>query len=164
MQCERCKKNVATVHLTEIVKDEKSEKHLCEQCAKEEGYTIKTHVSLQDLLTAFISAHGEAEDMAGTTCPDCGITYVDFRNEGRFGCPSDYDVFREALDPLLEKVHGGMEHTGKLPTHAGESQLKQRQMMTLRRQLREAVGQEDYEEAARLRDLIQEMEASDGTG
>ena len=164
MQCERCKKNVATVHLTEIIKNEKSEKHLCEQCAKEEGYTIKTHVSLQDLLTAFISAHGEAEDMAGITCPDCGMTYVDFRNEGRFGCPTDYDVFREVLDPLLEKVHGGMEHTGKLPTHASQSQRKQRQMMALRRLLREAVDREDYEEAARLRDQIKEMETSDETG
>ena len=64
MQCERCKNNVATVHLTEIVKSQKTEKHLCEQCAKEEGYTIKTHVSLQDLLTAFISAHDDAEEMA----------------------------------------------------------------------------------------------------
>ena len=163
MQCERCQKNVATVHLTEIVKNEKLEKHLCEECAKEEGYTIKTHVSLQDLLTAFISAHGEADDMAGATCPDCGLSYMDFRNEGRFGCPNDYEVFREALDPLLEKVHGGIEHAGKLPSHAGESQRKQRQLMTLRRQLRDAVEREKYEEAAKLRDQIKEMETADGS-
>ena len=162
MQCERCKKNVATVHLTEIVKSQKTEKHLCEQCAKDEGYTIKTHVSLQDLLTAFISAHGEAEDMAGTTCPDCGMTYVDFRSEGRLGCPNDYEIFREALDPLLEKVHGRVEHMGKLPSRAGESQRKQRELMALRRKLRLAVDQENYEEAAKLRDQIKKMEDADG--
>jgi protein arginine kinase activator len=162
MQCERCHKNIATVHLTEIVKSQKSEKHLCENCAKEEGYTIKTHVSLQDLLTAFISAHGEAEEMAGTTCPDCGMTYVDFRNEGRLGCPNDYEVFHEALDPLLEKVHGRVEHLGKLPSRAGQSQHKQHELMSLRRKLRTAVDQENYEEAAKLRDQIKTMEDADG--
>ena len=163
MQCQRCNNNVASVHLTEIIKGEKMEKHLCEQCAKEEGYTIKTHVSLQDLLSAFISAHGEASDMAETTCPDCGMSYVDFRNEGRLGCPNDYEIFREALDPLMEKVHGTVEHTGKVPSRAGESQRKQRDLMSLRRQLRTAVEREDYEEAARLRDLIKEKEKTDGT-
>ena len=162
MICERCKKNVATVHLTEIVKNEKQERHLCEQCSKEEGYTIKTHVSLQDLLTAFISAHGDAADVANTSCPDCGLTYIDFRNEGRLGCPNDYEVFREAMDPLLEKVHGRAEHVGKLPSQAGESQKRQRNLMTMRRQLREAVEKEDYEEAARLRDLIKEGESGHG--
>lgn len=163
MQCERCHKNIASVHLTEIIKGEKIEKHLCEQCAKEEGYTIKTHVSLQDLLSAFISAHGEASDMAETTCPDCGMSYGDFRNEGRLGCPNDYEIFREALDPLMEKVHGAVEHTGKVPSRAGESQRKQRDLMTMRRAMRAAVEREDYEEAARLRDLIKEKEKIDGT-
>ena len=163
MQCERCKNNVATVHLTEIVKSQKTEKHLCEQCAKDEGYTIKTHVSLQDLLTAFISAHDDAEEMAGVKCPDCGMTYVDFRSEGRLGCPNDYEVFREALDPLLEKIHGKVEHSGKLPSRAGESQRKQRDLMALRRQLRDAVDKEDYEAAARLRDEIKTMENIDGS-
>jgi len=163
MICERCKKNVATVHLTEIVKNQKIEKHLCEQCAKDEGYTIKTHVSLQDLLTAFISAHSDVAELADTACPDCNISYAEFRSEGRLGCPNDYEVFREALDPLLEKVHGTVEHTGKLPMRAGESQKKQRDLMTLRRQLRQAVEHEDYEEAARLRDLIKEKETADGT-
>jgi protein arginine kinase activator len=163
MLCERCSKNVATVHLTEIVKNQKTEKHLCEQCAKEEGYTIKTHVSLQDLLTAFISAHSDATELAEVSCPDCGMGYVDFRNEGRLGCPNDYEVFREALDPLLEKVHGHLEHMGKLPSRAGESQRKQRDLMTLRRRLHKAVEREDYEEAAKLRDLIKEKETADGT-
>lgn len=163
MLCERCNKNPATVHLTEIEKSQKIEKHLCEQCAKEEGYTIKSHVSLQDLLSAFVSAHSEAGEMAESSCPDCGMTYVDFRNEGRLGCPNDYSVFAEALEPLLEKVHGKVEHTGKLPSRAGESQRKQRDLMMLRRKLRMAVDREDYEEAARLRDKIKDKEESDGT-
>lgn len=163
MQCERCQKNVATVHLTEIVKGQKTEKHLCEECSKEEGYTIKSHVSLQDLLTAFISAHNDATDLADVSCPDCGMTYLDFRNEGRLGCPNDYEVFREALDPLLEKVHGTTEHSGKLPSRAGESQKLQRDLMDLRRRLRLAVEREAYEEAAQLRDEIKDKEAADAT-
>lgn len=162
MICERCKKNVATVHLTEIVKNQKIEKHLCEECSREEGYTIKAHVNLQDLLTAFISAHSDAASLADTSCPDCGFTYADFRSEGRLGCPNDYEAFKEALDPLLEKVHGRVEHAGKVPSHAGESQKRQRDLMSMRRRLRDAVEREDYEEAAKLRDLIKEKETEDG--
>jgi len=162
MLCERCKKNVATVHLTEINKGEKIERHLCEQCSKDEGYTIKSHVSLQDLLTAFISAHGDAGALAEKSCSDCGLTYLDFRNEGRLGCPNDYEVFREALDPLLERIHGSLEHTGKFPTKVGESERRQRDLMDLRRRLRQAVEREDYEQAAKLRDLLKEKEGPDG--
>jgi len=162
MLCERCKKNVATVHLTEINKGEKTEKHLCEQCSREEGYTIKSHASLQELLSAFISAHTDVAELAGKSCSDCGLTYAEFRNEGRLGCPNDYEVFREALDPLLERVQGSLEHGGKCPSRVEESQRRQRDMMSLRRQLREAVEKEKYEEAARLRDLIKDKEGPDG--
>ena len=160
-KCDKCDKP-AVVHTTDIIGGQKIEKHLCEHCSKDEGYTIKQHASLQDLLAAFISAHGDAGALADTSCPDCGMTYLDFRNEGRLGCPNDYEVFREALDPLLERVHGSLEHTGKFPTKVGESERRQRDMMDLRRRLRDAVEREKYEEAAKLRDLIKQKEGPDG--
>jgi protein arginine kinase activator len=95
---------------------------------------------------------------ANLTCPDCGITYAEFRNQGRLGCPHDYEVFAEPLAEVLEKVHGATEHLGKLPHRAGADLTEQRQLMQLRRQLQEAVENEKYEEAARLRDLIKNKE------
>ncbi len=159
MLCQRCKKQPATVHLTEIVNNEKRERHLCEDCAREEGVAIKTQINLQDVLSGMLEAHQAAGEDAGLTCPDCGMTYGEFRNQGRLGCPNDYEAFADPLREVLEKVHGATEHTGKMPHRAGGDPRAQRELMQLRRSLQEAVQREAYEEAARLRDLIQEKES-----
>ncbi len=160
MLCQRCKKQPATIHLTEILQNEKRERHLCEDCAKEEGVAIKAQINLQDVLSGMVEAHQSASSEANLTCPDCGITYAEFRNGGRLGCPHDYDVFAEPLREVLEKVHGATEHLGKLPHRAGSDMTSQRELMQLRRQLQEAVETEQYEEAARLRDLIRHKESA----
>ena len=159
MQCQRCNKQPATIHLTEIVQNEKHERHLCEECAREEGIAIKANINLQDILSGMVQAHETAGKEANLTCPDCGITYAEFRNQGRLGCPHDYEVFAEPLAEVLERVHGAAEHRGKWPNQVGADLANQRQMMQLRRQLQEAVEGEQYEEAARLRDLIKAKEA-----
>jgi protein arginine kinase activator len=161
--CQRCKKVQATVHLTEILQNEKRERHLCEDCAKEEGVAIKAQVNLQDILSGMLEAHQTVGKEANLTCPDCGITYAEFRNQGRLGCPNDYEVFGEPLKEVMEKVHGGLEHLGKVPRRAGADITSQRQILQLRRQLQEAVESEKYEEAARLRDLIKSKETSGET-
>ena len=161
MICQRCKKQQATIHLTEILQNEKRERHLCEDCAKEEGVAIKVQGNLQEVLSGMLEAHQAAGIEATLTCPDCGITYAEFRSQGRLGCPHDYEVFAEPLGEVLEKVHGATEHVGKLPRRAGVAMTAQRQLMQLRRELREAIENERYEEAARLRDLIKEKDAAD---
>jgi len=161
--CQRCKKQPATVHLTEILQNEKRERHLCEDCAREEGVAVKAQINLQDILSGMLEAHHTAGKEANLACPDCGITYAEFRDQGRLGCPNDYEVFAEPLKEILEKVHGAAEHTGKLPRRAGADLTTQRQLMQLRRQLQAAVEGEKYEEAARLRDLIREKETTGET-
>jgi len=164
MLCQRCKKENATVHLTEIVHNEKHERHLCEACAREEGIAIKANVNLQDILGGMVQAHEDAGRAAHLACPDCGLTYAEFRTQGRLGCPHDYEVFAEPLQELLERVHGAVEHTGKWPSRAAGGNLTdQRELMQLRRQLQEAVDREQYEEAARLRDLIKAKETAGET-
>jgi len=163
MLCQRCKKQPATVHLTEIVHNEKHERHLCDDCAREEGIAIKANINLQDILSGMVQAHEDAGKEANLTCPDCGITYAEFRNQGRLGCPHDYEVFAEPLHQVFERVHGATEHTGKWPARADTGLSDQRQLMQLRRRLQEAVDGEQYEEAARLRDLIKEKETAGET-
>jgi protein arginine kinase activator len=162
--CQRCKKQPATIHLTEIIHDEKRERHLCEDCAHEEGVAVKAQINLQDILSGMLEAHQTAGKEANLTCPDCGMTYAEFRNQGRMGCPHDYEAFAEPLAEVLDKVHGSREHLGKMPRRAGADTHGQRELMQLRRQLQEAVESEHYEEAARLRDLIKKKETAGETG
>jgi len=104
--CQRCQKQQATIHLTEILNNEKRERHLCEDCAREEGVAIKAQINLQDILSGMLEAHESTGRDVNLCCPDCGITYAEFRSQGRLGCPHDYEVFAEPLAEVLQKVHG----------------------------------------------------------
>lgn len=155
-KCDKCSRP-ATVHLTEIRKGQKIEKHLCEDCAVSEGVTIKPNVPISKLLEDFIlqSPAGASE----RTCEICGIRFSEFRKHGLLGCPHDYDTFEEALQPLLERTHEGAgQHVGKVPRRAGPDQKKMNTLLRLRAQLKAAVVAEDYEEAAKLRDQIKDLE------
>ncbi len=155
-KCDKCSRP-ATVHLTEIRKGRKIEKHLCEDCAVSEGVTIKPNVPISKLLEDFILQ--SPAEVSERTCEICGIRFSEFRKHGLLGCPHDYDAFEEALRPLLERTHEGAgQHVGKVPRRAGPDQKKMNALLRLRAQLKAAVVAEDYEEAAKLRDQIKDLE------
>jgi len=159
--CQICKKNQATVHLTEIIKDKKREIHLCEECAAKKGVAFKsTSFTISDLVSGLVNTQAAQEiaKMSQIKCPICGLSYLEFRQHGRLGCATDYTVFKEGLMPLLEKIHGDTEHLGKIPKSPGDSREVSRELLELRQELRRAIDQEDYEKAAELRDRIQQME------
>src|SRR5262249_4727119 len=92
-QSQRCKKAPATVHLTDVSKAGNRERHLCERCAQEEGYAVKTpHMQVSELLTNFVLQQPQVQELAHLTCPTCHTTFIEFRNTGLLGCPHDYEV------------------------------------------------------------------------
>ena len=89
-------------------------------------------------------------------CPTCGMTESQLRQSGRVGCPDCYSTFADILNPYVEKLHGATRHIGTAP--AAPEQPKQDPVEALRAQLKTAVENEEYEQAARLRDEIRRME------
>ncbi len=157
-KCDKCDKP-ATVFLTEIIDGNKIEKHLCEDCAAAEGITIKASIPISQLLEDFILQSSDGEQMGQLRCDVCGLTLSEFRNQGVLGCPNDYEAFKVALEPLLERAHeGATHHIGKVPHRADSLQKKNTAILRLRAQLKQAVTAEHYEQAARLRDQIKELE------
>jgi protein arginine kinase activator len=159
MKCQRCTKQ-ATLHITEVLGDDRFEEvHLCEDCAKKYLYEPQQK---KGSAKAALAEGNEAEDdvPAGTRCPSCGLTFLEFRNHGRFGCPNDYDAFKADLLPLMESVHGEVRHTGKAPRRAPRVKTAQAELAQLRQQLQSLVNEENYEEAARIRDKIKQLEES----
>lgn len=156
-KCDKCSK-VATIHLTEIVDGQKIEKHLCEDCAVEEGITVKSNVPISQLLENFIM-QSASEDEPSEACDVCGMTFAEFREHGQLGCPNDYDAFEKSLAPLLARAQeGATQHIGKVPHGASDNEKKQNALLRLRAELKEAITAEDYERAAVLRDQIKELE------
>jgi len=159
MLCQRCHKNEATIHITEVGNGEHQENHLCEQCAEADGSVVKNPATINQLLSSLIMAHTGASELAGLTCPECGISFLEFRQQGLLGCPNDYEVFSQALGDLLVRVHGqDTHHLGKVPARGATKQKKNVELLRLRRELAIAVEAEKYEEAAGLRDRIREFE------
>ena len=158
MKCESCNKKHATVHLTEIVGTVKKERHLCEECAQSINTQLKKIPSPTEILTSLIKQVApEIGEMSKIVCPVCGLSYLEFRSHGRLGCPMDYTIFRKGLIPLLEKMHGSIQHVGKVPSRAGKELIRKNELMQLRNELNKAVEKEDYEKAAELRDKIYEL-------
>ena len=161
MICEACNQNVATVHLTEIVNKTKKELHLCEECARSKGVSVKSQFSVSDLLGNLVNQsmqQKEPQQLPGVTCEVCGITFAEFRSCGRLGCANDYTAFKKGLLPLIEKIHGHTQHSGKVPRSVGRRLQRQKELTTLRDDLAKAIQKEEYERAAELRDRIYELE------
>lgn len=164
MQCQLCNKRTATIHLTEISEGQRTEMHVCEHCAAEQGIAAQSQMSINDLLSNLLAVQPSDEEMFGPAeqelvCPTCGFTLERLRKEGTLGCPHDYKVFEQALLPLIERAHAGKStHCGKVPTKVPKDTKKFVELAQLRRQLEDAVRDEDYELAARLRDKMKHFE------
>jgi protein arginine kinase activator len=166
MLCEECRRRPATVHITKIVNNMQTEIHLCQDCAQSKGeltFVSQPTFTFQDFLTGMLQhaqsmQPGLAVETSVGRCPNCGFTYAEFKATGRLGCSVCYEQFKGQIQPLLRRIQGSTGHTGKVPGHSSAAIGYRRQIEELREQQRDAIAQERYEEAAKLRDKIQSLE------
>lgn len=157
IQCGLCGKD-ATVHLTQIVNNKIHKVDLCESCAQKKGVTDAEGFSLADLLAKTNLTLELKEPQI--ECPQCGHQTSDFKRTGRLGCAECFNVFEPLLLPVLEDMHTGTEHKGKLAKNALLRHNTHAQLFELKESLQRAIDKEAYEDAAKIRDLIQELEAT----
>ncbi|OZB90221.1 UvrB/UvrC motif-containing protein [Paenibacillus sp. XY044] len=168
MLCQECGKRPATLHFTKIVNGEKTEFHFCESCAREKGEMIpgtsggfSIHSLLSGLMDIDMTSKGAASSAKAAQslrCEECGMTYSQFSKIGRFGCSSCYKYFGDRLDPLFKRVHGSTAHVGKLPKRGGSKIQAKRKIDGLKLELQQRIHEEEFEEAAKLRDQIRKLE------
>lgn len=180
MKCDKCDRE-ATVHELRVVSGKKVEKHLCEECAKQQGIAVSGQMPISQLLSKYILTPETSGKVAGKAlasrapaCERCSTTYAEFRQSGLLGCPDCYKAFEPQLGPLLERAHeGGTHHVGKIPRRAlrksqdapkggvesvlGTAEERAERLLSLRRQLDEAIRAEHYERAAKLRDELRNL-------
>jgi protein arginine kinase activator len=157
LKCNLCQKE-ATVHLTQIINNKIHKVDLCESCAQQKGVTDPEGFALTDLLqNPNLEAPLQASGGASLSCPDCGFNSADFQRTGRVGCATCYTTFSEQLSSVLEDMHTGLQHVGKVPDLALQRQSSQSVMRRLQESLARAISEEAYEQAATLRDEIQSL-------
>ena len=164
LKCDHCD-NEATVHEVTLRGGVRFERHLCEQCARNTGLTPQHAASLSELLPKSIAAQAVVAPAAAAVCPACKMTFAEFKQTERVGCPECYKAFESQLAPLLERAHeGGTHHCGKLPASMRSEGMpasdRAERLGELRRQLEDAVAAEQYERAASIRDEIRRVAGS----
>ncbi len=165
MRCERCQSEEVTVRILDVRVSMDGRtvavSELCKNCARTAGVAIPHAQNWSSMLTmlakTILPAEGGGAEVKaetapeGLTCPACGWTLRDLRQTSRFGCPRDYEVFGPHALELLDRLQGFTKHCNL----SEESEVDR-----LATELTEAVAQEDYEAAARIRDQIRNLEAS----
>ena len=167
MLCQNCQKNVATVHVTELIEMESEgpevhEERLCEICAqsKDLPHAPVAKKSVTDILKLlqFSAQQSASRRRTAQSCPECGMTWEEFRKRGRLGCPKDYEVFKKPLQDLLQRMHGSVEHAGRSPGVSQDQLARRQRMNELKRDLDSAIRDEAYEQAAQIRDKLKSLE------
>ncbi len=178
MLCDRCHKNIATMHVQLFAGENKQFVHLCAECATAScklqlnGESVDlaavfsgvTGQSLESALVPHVPAPVQDEEVK-VTCEFCGLTDVELRRSGRLGCPECYDTFRDSLEDAFHGMHRGVVHSGRQFAAARPDADTARVGPTiedLQRELDRAVAAEAYERAARLRDELRRLIGAPG--
>ncbi|HLR09201.1 MAG TPA: UvrB/UvrC motif-containing protein [Bacillota bacterium] len=170
MKCQECQKRPATLHFTQVINGKKMEVHMCEVCAKEKGYMTypEEGYTLHNLLSGLFNFDSPSFSSKGSSgleqtqelqCPQCGMTFADFKRKGKFGCAHCYDTFSDRLDPIFRRVHSGnTKHNGKIPKRKGGNLHVKKQLERYKMEMQRLVEIEAFEEAAEIRDKIKNLE------
>ena len=179
MLCQNCGKNEATMYFRQTINGQTKEMHLCPDCANQLDIQ---NTFAQNFQSAFAEPLGSwfdndpffshpfqsffgapftqtAQIGSGRRCPTCGMTESELQRTGRVGCADCYKTFEDILTPYIRKLQGATAHVGQAPkTAENPAQPVENPVDSLKAKLSEAVKQENYEEAARLRDEIRRLE------
>lgn len=172
MKCQNCGKEEATVRYYENINGEKREIVICANCAKNLNL-----IDFPNMLSYFFISHPKElfeEEYSNKVCNKCSYTFDDYLEKGLFGCPNCYSAFSDRIDTLLTKVHGKNRHL-TIENKVKNSDAKKTQLIknkvlensdiskitdinTLKKSLEKSIKEEKYEDAAKLRDRIKELE------
>ncbi|MDR2429912.1 MAG: UvrB/UvrC motif-containing protein [Puniceicoccales bacterium] len=158
--CDSCGQP-ATVHLTKITDNKVTKVHFCEKCAAKNGVGMDALLPMAEALSAMAEPVSESDAEPpgkSVTCPRCGLTLGEFHKGHRLGCAACYSAFGQELGALLRKIQPGRAHCGKKPSGATLRIATHENLEDVRKNLRAAVEAERYEDAARLRDRIRQLE------
>ena len=160
MKCEVCNSAEASVHFKQVVDGVVRELYVCQGCAAKNGFDVQSPMALTDFLFGMGVPENQLDPSSEKTCPSCNMTLGQFRKLSRLGCARCYETFSEQLEPVLHAMHRSTKHVGKMP--AGEKLTSE--IVAMQRAMEKAVSCEDFEEAAKLRDVLHTLKADSVQG
>lgn len=161
MLCQSCNKNQATTHIKTIVNGELKEYMLCPECAKKLGYGSLFGgfgLNLGSFLGSFLGEELPKAPTETVRCKRCGSSFAEIARTGKVGCADCYATFYDRMIPSIQRIHGNTTHAGKIAASAGTKAKLRSELEQARAQLKQAIEEQAFEQAAQLRDHIKELE------
>ena len=186
MLCQKCNKHEASVKYTEIINGQKNEMMLCEECSHELGLdniNFNMPINFSSFFGGLLEDEYNSQEfmplfqtVKELKCKSCNMSYDEFINQGKFGCPDCYDVFSTKIDTLLKRIHGSNEYLGRKSLRNSLSKKEQEnvgvdahinpqneqgnksKLEKLQQDLKKAIADERYEDAAKIRDEINQLQ------
>lgn len=183
MLCDNCGKREANVRYSENINGKKRELNLCEECSHKLGIDnmdFSMPIDFSNFFEGFMDNFGSTEfmpmidELKELKCNSCGYTFDDIANTGRLGCKDCYEVFQDRLDPIIKRIQGSNKHVGRIGKILDtkiENKMKDQNTKTINKEndsisqkekleikLKEAVKEERYEDAAKIRDEIKKID------
>ena len=170
MLCDNCGKNEATIKLTQIINGKKTEMMICEECGEKYGITnmnFEIPIGISDFLGDLSLEPNMPEFMPlnlsnSLKCNNCNMTYQDFLDSGKFGCEECYKTFENKIDILLKRIQGTDRYIGKRANKNENNVIQEtkidNKLEKLQQDLKKAIKEERYEDAAKIRDEIKKHE------
>lgn len=173
MLCQRCQQREANVQITKTINGKTQKVYLCENCAQQtQEMSFVFHPSIvPDFLQALFGFTSSAQNQASAlvqaasqekVCPQCEISFSQVTQAGKLGCSMCYQTFRDQLEPLIRRIHGGGQHVGKIPARRGKTLREKVEIQKLKEKLQQLVQKEDFEGAVLVRDEIKRLEQAMG--
>ena len=177
MLCDNCGKREANVRYSENINGRKKELNLCEECSKKIGITnvdFNMPIDFTSFFGEFMEDFATPEfmpmfnEIKSLKCNNCGFTFDDIVNTGKLGCGNCYNTFEERLNPIIRKIQGANQHVGRIGKVIDnkieqklDNKLEQKnqnnQLEKLNEELKQAIKEERYEDAAKRRDEIKKL-------
>lgn len=158
--CQICQKNLAIIVVSEIdEKGRRKEIAICEECAKKKGILEGGKADLSEFLKVMLKAREKEEQKL--ICRRCSLSFYEFKKYGKFGCPDCFKAFEEKLLPFIkrmQKVEEEIFHKGKRVSFGFKRGVMLAEIKRLRIELKKAIAEEDYEKAAKIRDVLKQKE------
>lgn len=167
MMCEECGIRQAKFHLMKIVNDERTERNLCAVCMAKYQKQLPgiDLTNLAGILNNILENHEspelqtEDEGEDSLVCEQCGTTYAEFRKSSAAGCANCYKAFHAPIERIFKRVQAGTQHSGRIPEGVRSGASIRMNIDRLKQRMQKAIQNEEFEQAAKLRDAIRALNA-----
>lgn len=166
MLCQNCKKNEANTHIKRVINGEATQKHLCSSCAQSLGYDNFFSDFSFNLPSLFSSFFDDRNLLLGENtqerCEICGCSFEDIIRSGNVGCSNCYSKFYSKLQPSLQRIHGKVKHSGKVPPITDvpievRETTAEDKISALEKEMAKAIETQNFERAAVIRDELKQL-------